>query len=276
MIIDFHTHCFPDALAPRAMSRLAATASTIAISPTTDGTAAGLLGSMRNAGIDRSVVCNIATNAHQMPKVNDFAIETLMRFPSLIPLGSLHPHGEALEEELARLVSAGITGIKIHPDYVGIHIDDPDFEPVFALCEARGVFVITHAGLDPISPDHIYCTPERVRRVMDKFPRLKLIVAHMGGYHCEEEFLSLLCGQSVYIDTSLLSHRPERNGELRRILLEHDSSRILFATDTPWADAKREIDAIHAMDLPQALVDNILLNNAISLLRSVNYKGYGT
>ena len=276
MIIDFHSHCFPDALAPRAMSRLAATASTIAISPTTDGTTAGLLNSMRAAGVDRSVVCNIATNAHQMPKVNDFAIETLMRFPSLIPLGSLHPHGEALEEELARLVSAGITGIKIHPDYVGIHIDAPDFEPVFALCEARGVFVITHAGLDPISPDHIYCTPERVRRVMDKFPRLKLIVAHMGGYHCEEDVLSLLCGLSVYIDTSLLTHRPERQKDLRRILVEHDSSRILFATDTPWADARREIAAIREMGLPKSLEDKILSENAISLLSSVHYRGYGS
>ena len=276
MIIDFHTHCFPNALAPRAMSRLAATASTISISPTTDGTARGLLESMRAAGIDRSVVCNIATNAHQMRKVNDFAIETLERFPSLIPLGSLHPHGESLEDELARLTSAGITGIKIHPDYVGIHIDDPDFEPVFALCEAKGVFVITHAGLDPISPEHIYCTPERVRRVMEKFPLLKLVVAHMGGYHCEEDVLSLLCGQPVYIDTSLLSHRPERQNELRRILLEHDSDRILFATDTPWADAASEISAIHAMQLPQQLEDKIFSENAISLLRSVNYRGYSS
>ena len=70
MIIDFHTHCFPDALAPRAISSLAYSS---ALVPYTDGTVAGLRASMKENSITTSVVLNIATNAHQQAKVNDFA-----------------------------------------------------------------------------------------------------------------------------------------------------------------------------------------------------------
>ncbi|MBQ4111618.1 MAG: hypothetical protein IJD38_02360, partial [Clostridia bacterium] len=87
-IIDFHTHVFPDALAPRAIAQLTVNAAASGYTPLTDGTVAGLLDSMSKAGISRSVICNIATNPRQMKKVNDFAI-SLLEDPRLIPLGSV-------------------------------------------------------------------------------------------------------------------------------------------------------------------------------------------
>lgn len=275
MIIDFHTHCFPDALAPRAIDILTRNAAAISLRPYTDGTVNGLLAGMRAAGIDRAVVCNIATNAHQMHKVNDFALETLATQPDLIPLGSLHPQGEDIEGELHRLIRAGIRGIKIHPDYISTEVDAPDFEPIFALCEANHVFVVTHAGYDPVSPDHRHCTPGMVRRVMDKFPRLKLVVAHGGGVGAEAETLELLCGQNVYMDTSLTSLRPDKQDVMRDIWLAHDPGKLLFATDTPWSDAKKEWQLLSDMHLPTALTAGILSENAQTLLASVGYKGYG-
>ncbi len=275
MIIDFHTHCFPDALAPRALAVLIQNGSSMALTPNTDGTADGLLARMRSAGIDRAVVCNIATNAHQMHKVNDFALETLATRPNLIPLGSLHPQGEDLEGELNRLSKAGIRGIKLHPDYIRTALDAPDFEMIFALCEAKNMFVITHAGYDPVSPEHLHCTPAMVRRVMDKFPKLKLVVAHGGGVTQEAETQELLCGQNVYIDTSLLTFRPDGQDIMRQIFTSHDPDKLLFATDTPWADNVGEIDCIRRMKLPETLEAKIFSQNAAALLAAVGYKGYG-
>ena len=71
MIIDFHTHAFPDFLAPRAIKSLAAVSK---YPPQLNGTVAELKVSMKRAGIDYSVVLNIATNAKQTQHVNDFAI----------------------------------------------------------------------------------------------------------------------------------------------------------------------------------------------------------
>ena len=103
-IIDFHTHVFPDALAPRAIAQLTINATASGYTPLTDGTVAGLLESMSRAGISRSVICNIATNPRQMKKVNDFAI-LLLDDPRLIPLGSVNPYADGGEilTELERL-----------------------------------------------------------------------------------------------------------------------------------------------------------------------------
>ncbi len=271
MILDFHTHCFPDALAPRAMQQLTKTISSMHIFPSTDGTAEGLLESMDIAGIRRSVVCHIATNAHQMHKVNDFAISQKIRENGcLIPLGSLHPHAEDLEQELARLIQAGLPGIKLHPDYMGFDFDDPVFDPILSLCEEHGMLVITHAGFDPLSPEHMHCTPVMVRRIMERHPFLKLVVAHLGGMNCEEDTLSLLCGQDVYLDTSLMTHRPQRSALLRKILLSHAPERLLFATDTPWTDAKAEVQALENTPLSQDVKDMIFHKNAEALLASCN------
>ncbi len=272
MIIDFHTHCFPDELAQRAMGKLSDTIAPLGVSPATDGTISGLLCSMDFAHIEASVVCNVATNARQMGKVNDFAIALKQRYPTkLISLGSLHPHGEGLEAELERLMAAGIRGIKLHPDYQGIDFDAADFDDIFSLCEEKGVFIITHAGFDPLSSNHIHCTPAMVRRVITRHPRLKLVVAHMGGLHCESEALTFLCGQDVYLDTSLLTYRPERADILNQILVRHSPDRLLFATDTPWTNALSEIAAIQRAPLSEEVREMIFFKNALALLSSCQY-----
>lgn len=272
-IIDFHTHAFPDTLAPRAIDQLTQNAASSGYIPMTDGTVNGLVASMDKAGIARSVVCNIATNARQMRKVNDFAIACAEN-PRLIPLGSLHPDVslEEMDAELDRLTAAGLAGIKIHPDYVRVEIDSPAFEPILARCESRGMLVVTHAGFDPVSPDHIHCTPDMVLRVMERHPALKLVVAHTGGFACEREVLDKLCGTSVYLDTSLAAIRRAKNAATGQlcgdILRHHDPDRILFATDTPWSDPAAEIAFVLSAGLPEEETENILHRNAETLLAS--------
>ncbi len=270
-IIDFHTHAFPDALAPRALAVLAANAAACGYVPHTDGTLAGLAASMNAAGIDRSVICNIATNAHQMSKVNDFAMATLAN-PRFIPLGSLHP--DATEAELTvevdRLLAAGIKGIKIHPDYVGYELTHPAFAPILALCEARGLFVITHAGFDPVSPDKVHVTPDMILSVLTAYPRLRFIAAHTGGFDREEEVLEKLCGTRVYLDTSLSAIRAARDpawGErCAAIIRAHRPDRLLFATDSPWSTPVEELAHLRSIGLSADTEAAILHGNAEALL----------
>lgn len=272
-IIDFHTHAFPDALAPRAIAQLTINAAASGYTPLTDGTVNGLIASMDKAGISRSVVCNIATNARQMQKVNDFAISCAQN-NRLIPLGSLHPDAtaEAMDAELNRLAAAGLAGIKIHPDYVHVEIDSPAFEPILARCEARGMLVVTHAGFDPVEPNHMHCTPDMVLRVMERHPALKLVVAHTGGFDCEAEVLEKLCGTGVYLDTSLAAVRRAKSAMWGQacgdILRAHDPARILFATDTPWSDPAAEIAFVRSVGLSEEDTEAVLHGNAERLLAS--------
>ena len=275
-VIDFHTHVFPDALAPRAIAQLTINAAASGYAPLTDGTAKGLLSSMENANIQKSVVCNIATNPRQMKNVNDFAI-SLKTYPNLIPLGSVNPYAtsEEISIELDKLQNAGIPGIKIHPDYMGVEICAEEFSVIFNACAERNLFVITHAGYDPVQPDHMHCTPDMILRVIDRHPTLKLVIAHAGGFACEREVLEKLCGAPIWLDTSLcalrLAKSPEIGGLCKEILKKHDSSRILFATDTPWSDPSAEIAFVHGLDLSQDETDRFLGKNAESLLASCGW-----
>ena len=112
MIIDIHTHCFPDNLAPRAISTLANKAN---IQPYTDGTINGLKKSMKTAGINISFIQPIATKPEQTTGINKWAIESQdenIRF-----FGTLHPDFPYWKDEIKVLAQAGIKGIKFHPDY---------------------------------------------------------------------------------------------------------------------------------------------------------------
>ena len=276
VIIDFHTHVFPDALAPRAIAQLTVNAAASGYIPLTDGTVKGLYESMDRSNIQKSVVCNIATNPRQMKNVNDFAI-FLKQYDRLVPLGSVNPHAtiEEITSELDKIKAAGLSGIKIHPDYMGEEIDAEAFAPIFKACAERDLLVITHAGYDPVQPNHMHCTPDMVLRVIDRHPTLKLVVAHGGGFDCEREVLDKLCGAPIWLDTSLCALRDRNSaatGELcADILRRHDPSRILFATDTPWSDPQDEIQFVSSLGLSPEITRNIWGVNAEALLASCGW-----
>lgn len=267
MRIDFHSHCFPDALAPRAMAILTKNCSAdAAIHPHTDGTAASAKALLQRVGIDRAVVCNIATNQKQESNVNSFAI-SMAEDDFFCPLGSLHPDSEQMEGELDRLAAAGICGIKLHPDYVHIPLSDSRFDRILSLAEERGFFVVVHAGLDPISPDLIHATPEMFALAAKRHPKLTLVAAHMGGFRRGDEVLKHLVGTNVYLDTSLSAKRPAEKELLFKILREHPEDRLLFATDTPWSNPQKEITFVEEAGLDAAKQDAVFYKNAKRLLK---------
>lgn len=265
MIIDFHTHCFPDALAPRALAKLSSAAGSL---PCTDGTVAGTLASMRADGIALSVVCNIATNPRQQRKVNTFAATVNDRCASLIALGSVSPDSDELEEELDYLLDHEIGGIKIHPEYSSYYIDEPAWERVFAACEERGMFILTHAGYDFISPDRIAVTPRRLAAVLDRHPALTVVAAHLGGNRLWEEVCEILCGrENLFFDTALIAREGIDPALARCILDRHGHDRILFGSDLPWSEPRRELAFLRSLSLPEASLRKILGENAEALLR---------
>lgn len=263
MIIDFHTHAFPDTLAHRALDSLKVH---IDREPLTDGTLGDLVSHMKKWGVDLSVVCNIATNARQTDNVNTFAIESAKEFPAVVPLGSVHPQCTDAEYQLSRICSSGLPGIKLHPDYMGYDIDDPIYDEIFELCSSFGLFVIIHAGLDVCSPRHIHATPDMILHVIERHPSLKLVCAHFGANLMWDEVLEKLCGKPLWIDTSLALVEEHDKSVLRRILLSHDSDRILFASDCPWCPPDKNLRFIESLASSSELCDKIFEKNAKHLL----------
>ena len=145
-------------------------------------------------------------------------------------------------------------------------IDTPKFYEIFELCCESDLFVVTHAGFDPVSPDHIHATPNMILSVISAFPHLKLIAAHMGGFLLSKEVLEKLVGRNVWIDTSLSYLRPNEYNNLTKILKEHDPDKILFASDTPWSYQTEELKFIYSANLGDTTTEKILYKNALNLL----------
>ncbi|MBR2900836.1 MAG: amidohydrolase family protein [Clostridia bacterium] len=264
MIIDFHTHIFPDALAPRAIASLQATAG---LPVAFDGTADGLIKLMKEDGIDKAVVLNTVTNAKQEEKVNNFALEVNENKKELIPFCSLHPDNENPKEKLLYFKSKGIKGVKLHPDYLGIEFDDERFEPIISAISEIGLPVVIHTGYDPVSPNKIHATPDAILNVLDKFPSLILVAAHLGGVSHWDEVIEKLCGKNLYLDTAFCCERIGITVEQgKKIFEKHPHEKILFGSDAPWARPAEIIEFLNKLGLSEETLEKVLHKNAEGLV----------
>lgn len=261
MIIDFHTHCFPDRLADRAIEKLAANA---LYKPVLGGTVDDLLGSMKQAGVDRSVVLNIATNARQTHNVNSFAIE-LTRYEEFVPFGSVHPEYGDYAAELARLHAAGIKGIKFHPDFQGFKVDDRAMYPIYEKAAEYGFIMLFHCGHDLDIYTTYNCTPKEFMRVAEDFKDAKIVGAHLGGQDMWDEVFEYVCGKPVYVDTAYSFGwlTPE---QLKRFLGEHDNDKIFFGSDSPWQLQAHDVELMKKLIQDKSLYNKLMSGNAAKLL----------
>lgn len=248
MLIDFHTHLFPDAIAGKALARLAEnTRPYVSVygetRPHTDATAAGLAASSREAGLDVSVVMPIATSPRPSETINNFAAQ-VDAMPGLRSFGSVHPDNPDAMKELERAASLGLKGIKLHPEYQGFYADSPACAAVVKKAAELGLWVLFHAGEDIGMPPPVHCAPAHVARLCDQAPGAKIILAHMGGYRRWAEAEALLPSMDVYLDTSFCL--PNERGEwdrFARIIRTAGCGRVLFGTDSPWADQTEALAA---------------------------------
>ena len=160
MIVDFHTHTFPERIAAAALEKLKHASRTV---PFCSGTEEGLRQSMKKAGIDRSVVLPVATNPYKTQTINDLSMR-MMEDAELIYFGAIHPDTPQAMAELARIAQAGIKGIKLHPVYQGVNFDDARTLRILEKAGELGMIVLTHAGEDIGYPGVVRVSPEMIAR----------------------------------------------------------------------------------------------------------------
>ena len=186
--IDTHTHIFPDNLAKRSIETLVEKLPKEIQRevPTSNGTFTGLVESMKNGGIDISVVLPVVTNPKHFDTVNKWAKEINGK-DGIISFGGIHPENENIEEKLEFIKNLGLKGVKLHPDYQNTFIDDEKYIKIIKKCVELELYVVIHAGLDAGLPSVVHCPPDRVLNMLnavygDEIPQKRLIIlAHLGG-----------------------------------------------------------------------------------------------
>lgn len=260
-IIDFHTHAFPDSLAPKAITALEA--ETDDVHACLNGTIGALLESMDRANIMTSVIANIATKPGQFEPILQWSQEIASE--RIVPFPSVHPADPDLRGRVARIHEAGFKGIKLHPYYQGFTLDDEAVYPLYDEIERRNLILLSHTGFDIAYPRDRIADPVRVRRVLDAFPDLRLVCSHLGAWEDWDEVERHLIGRPIYLEISYsLNTLPAaRAGEL---LLAHPKDRLLFGTDSPWEDQKTAAERVSAMGLSADLLESLFFRNASALL----------
>ena len=261
MTIDFHTHAFPDAVAPRAMETLSYASG--GLKPQTEGTVASLKEQLCKDGVDMAVVLSIATNTNQMQKVNDFAI-TVNADPMLFAFGSVHPDAPDALEELERIHDAGLKGVKFHPEYQNFYANDETVKPIYRKISQLGLITIFHAGHDLGFPPPFHALPEHLLGAM-KWLDSPMIAAHWGGVQCDQQVLEKLCGENLYFDLSFGYGLIPRK-QAQKIVEKHTPDRLLFGSDLPWHRPCWEQRLLNTLDLSTGDLEKIYYKNAQKLL----------
>lgn len=256
-IIDFHTHIYPDAIAEKATRT---TCAYYHLDTPLIGTAEQLLAQGKKAGISRCVLLPVAMKPEQTRRVNEFIQSQTQAHPEFFGFGALHPALPDLLGELSFLQEQGFYGVKLHPDLQEFDLDDERLFPAYDWLQGR-LPVLFHCG----DKTRDYSHPKRLRRVLDNFPNLAVIAAHLGGWSGFDEAFALLRDTDCRFDiSSCMGFLPPE--QMRAYIRGYGAERVLFGSDFPLWDPVREVQAFLGLGLTQREQELIAFGNAQRLL----------
>lgn len=260
MIIDFHTHMFPDKIAKGTIDFLAGICK---VKPYTDGTYNGLRESAQEAGVDLCIALPAVTKVSQVDSINRFAANYQEK--PILSFGGIHPACENYKEILRQVKELGMKGIKLHPDYQDMYFNDIRYKRLISFASELGLIISVHAGVDPKCPEDVHCTPGMAREVIREVQPEKLVLAHLGGNLLWDDIERELVGLDVFFDTGVVLDHISQN-QFLRIVRNHGADKILFATDSPWKGQKEFVKIISDLPLGPAEKEMIFSGNACRLL----------
>lgn len=260
-IIDFHTHAFPDVIAERAISILEKEGN---IKARLDGRISSLLASMDNYGIERSIVCSIATKPSQFESILSWSKS--IRSERIVPFPSFHPEDSNFKERISAIREEGFLGVKFHPYYQDFDIDEERLFPVYEEIIKKNLIVVMHTGFDFAFPRIRKADPCKIMKIKGLFPELKIVTTHLGSWDDWDEVEKYLIGRDIYMEISFSLELLNKE-RAREIILRHPSTHILFGTDSPWTDQGETLSLLKGLGLDEEREKMILRENAMILLQ---------
>jgi len=277
MIVDFHTHIFPDKIAEKAIQTMQQnTGFPIDIIPTESELIKNMKesGADDGLGIDVSILLPVCTNPEKCWSLNEFARSINEKYASvqagsgekkLISFGAIHPAMGDLRNAIYRIKEMGFKGIKLHPDNQNTFFDDENYIKIIEYAEENGLITVVHSGFDGTDFHEIRCTPFRILNVLKRIQPERLIMAHMGANFMWYDAEQTICGKGLYFDTAFVNKRIETQ-QFIRLMEKNGPEKILFGTDSPWDNQKEDLDYIKNLPINEGDRKMILGENAAKLL----------
>jgi predicted TIM-barrel fold metal-dependent hydrolase len=277
MIIDAHTHIFPEKIRKNrekyytdepAFKKLYQSPKSRLIG------AREMLAAMDDCQVEKAVVFGFPWKASlHFKQHNDYISEVVNRYPQrFIGLGCFDSFSEGVAEEARRcLQKGGLSGIGELAFYqTGIENSSlPRLEPVMDVCRDLDLPVIIHTN-EPIGHSYPGKTPNtlaQIYQLIQTFPQNKIVLAHWGGGLF---FFSLLKKEvkeslkNVYFDTAASPYLYD--ADVYRLAIERVGvAKILFGSDFPLLSPIRYFDEMKTAGLTQDEMQQICGGNAAEL-----------
>ena len=257
-IIDSHCHIYPEKIAKKAVNAIG---DFYGIEMERNGTAKELNELLIQNGVSKAVIHSTATKPEQVPSINDFIINTVNTYDNFIGYGTMHAYYDDLESEYKKIKKGGLKGLKIHPDFQKINIDDKVMDTIYELVSDE-MPILFHIG----DKTKDFSNPERLLNVLKRFPKLKPIAAHLGGYQKWNESAQLFKGREVWFDTCS-SFEYLTDDAILSIINSQGIEKILFATDYPMWNFDNEYKRLISLGLDDSSLEKIFSGNIKKLLK---------
>ena len=257
-IIDFHAHIYPPKIAEKASL---STGEFYRITPAHSGTGEDLLSVGKTAGISEFVLLPVATKPQQVHHINQFILDEVKSHrDEFHGFGTLHPDSENILAETDFIIKSGLQGIKLHPDTQRFNMDDRRLFEVFDNIQGK-IPLLVHCGDRRFDYSH----PRRLKNIIDNFPHLQVIAAHLGGWSLFEEGFEILKDTDCYLDISstMMFLSPE---QVTKYIHGYGAERILFGTDFPLWSPVDEVSRFGKLHLTENEFERIAYKNALAIL----------
>ncbi|UDQ98497.1 amidohydrolase family protein [Lentisphaerota bacterium WC36G] len=262
---DIHCHCYPDKVAAIAVENSQKKADVKVYS---DATVKGLQKSARAANISGCLNLPVVMNVDSTIAVNEWAAKInndVENFPEIYSLGSVHPNTKNIKDVLKWIRNdLGLKGIKLHPEYQKFKFEDLNLRAIWEGCIENNLFILTHTGRDISFPEVPNSNPRSLLQFHERYPELTLVLGHFGSWNLWDD-IDLLIGQNLYLDTAFILPFLSKE-RIVEVIRKHGADKIIFGTDTPWGNQKKDLEEFDELPLTDAEKKLIFYENAKKLL----------
>ena len=221
---------------------------------------------LKNMGVKKAFCLMYAHREGVASGLNRWIAELAEREPMIVPFGAFHQDDDPDAVLTQALDGLGLAGIKIHCNVQRATADDPRFFPLYERLQAANKTLVIHGGTQPVPDEFVGLS--HLRRALEKFPSLRVQIAHMGAEEYPRVFALLNDFPNVTLDTSIIF-----NDSFSFLPREYDeavvsySDRILWGSDFPniWFTPEAGVATLLSRGYPEDAVRKILYENAARL-----------